>query len=64
MSNCDMMVINLVNGLVVVLDTFSTGHDTPSTDTQNDLNLISSSVNSTGYKVRFNRKLNTGDNQD
>lgn len=60
-----MMVINLVNtDLVVLLDTYSTGHDTPRTDSRNDLNLISSSVNSTGYKVRFNRKLNTGDNQD
>jgi len=64
MSNCDMMVINLVSGVPIIIDTFSTGHDYPRTDTQNDLNLISSNLNTTGYKVRFNRKLNTGDNQD
>lgn len=46
------------------MDTFSYGQSTPRTDKTNDINIVSYAVNSTGYKVRFNRKLDTGDTSD
>lgn len=46
------------------MDTFSYGQSTPRTDKSNDIDIVSYAVNSTGYKVRFNRKLDTGDTSD
>ncbi|CAK71902.1 unnamed protein product (macronuclear) [Paramecium tetraurelia] len=64
MSNCDMIILYLSQQTVIVMDTFSYGQSTPRTDKSNDINIVSYAVNSTGYKVRFNRKLDTGDTSD
>jgi len=64
MSNCDMIVLYVSQQTVIVMDTFSYGQSTPRTDKTNDINIVSYAVNSTGYKVRFNRKLDTGDTSD
>lgn len=54
MSNVDMVIINLDSSdNVTLLDTYSTSTTSPSTDTSNDLTLVSSSVSTSGVKVRF-----------
>ncbi|CAD8078937.1 unnamed protein product [Paramecium sonneborni] len=64
MSNCDMIVLYVQQNAVIVMDTYSYGQSTPRTDKSNDIDIVSYAVNQTGYKVRFNRKLDTGDTAD
>lgn len=54
MKNVDMVIINLDSSdNVTLLDTFSTSNSSPSTDSNNNLTLVSSSVSTSGVKVRF-----------
>ncbi|CAD8172699.1 unnamed protein product [Paramecium octaurelia] len=61
MKNVDMLTINIIDGQAEVLDLWSVEDDTPPTDTQQDLELVSYSISDTSVKARIKRKLNTGD---
>ncbi|CAD8175047.1 unnamed protein product [Paramecium pentaurelia] len=64
MNNCDMIFISIANQTVMITDNFAKGQVKPIIDISNDIQVISYAINSTGYSVRFNRKLNTGDSND
>ena len=48
----------------MITDNFAKGQVKPIIDISNDIQVTSYAINSTGYSVRFNRKLNTGDSND
>ncbi|CAD8177161.1 unnamed protein product [Paramecium pentaurelia] len=61
MKNVDMLTINIIDNQAEVIDLWSVEDDTPPTDTQQDLELISYSIADNSVKARIKRKLNTGD---
>ncbi|CAD8085879.1 unnamed protein product [Paramecium sonneborni] len=63
MRNVDMLTINIIDNVVEVIDLWSVEDDTPPTDTQQDIELISYSVADNSVKARIKRKLNTNDSK-
>ncbi|KAL4484235.1 hypothetical protein ABPG72_003519 [Tetrahymena utriculariae] len=62
MSNTDMVIFFASrNGQPAVLDTFSSGESTPTTDSQQDWALLGSQITSSSFKMKAKRALNTGD---
>ena len=70
MSNCDMIIAEIINDQIEIRDTWSTSRVTPNEDQglggKNDIiKTAFTSDDGNGYKIiRFNRLLNTGDKYD
>jgi hypothetical protein len=62
MTNADIIIIQF-NGAdpPSILDCWSTGHSTPSQDSQQDVTLLDHDVSASKKIVKFKRLLNTGD---
>lgn len=60
-----MTIIEINNGVVTAGDYWSTSAKTPVRDTRNDINLLAWDTDQQNYvRVKFERALDTGDNQD
>ena len=64
MTNADVLLAYLENGNPVVKDTYSTGHGTPGTDTQQDWILVSGERTTEKTTFVVDRALTTGDSKD